>query len=498
MSETLSSCLFEVACVLLVVNELYHSLFQSVAIIKICKIVGDFRNHRYYRPWAPKPVMIPATKKIMTELSETAVLSQRAVYADMFGFKYTLNGLNHSEINTRKSRLYSRVLQVRGPTQFQELYPYLDRNLRAFMDLERLSSSAMGPEGTISIQLASFSERLLSRLMSAWFFGENMTSDSLFRNALLSHPRQIKSCAAAFQLTPTLLAPFVHSIITRRGNAMRLIQHTLNDTIAAGIERWDEPPEIKKVCIHALNTSHLYVHTITNILPQQLTLLHQLIDLSEPNRTYWTPETLSQAILGLWLAASHQPWVNLHAILLELCVRPEWQDALRKEALEHQGNLASMIDHLPLLDSFMRETARFNALDKVAIRRKALTDYTFTSGSPIVRAGSVLCVSSYDLTRNSNIYPDPNHFDGMRFINGRCRDASSRFADVSENHLIWGYGSLACPGRNHASFILKMVVVHLVINYTMRLADPGASRWWAWEDFTMPYESTKVFVTRRG
>ena len=56
--------------------------------------------------------------------------------------------------------------------------------------------------------------------------------------------------------------------------------------------------------------------------------------------------------------------MNLHAILLELCVRPEWQDALRKEALENQDDLASKIDQLPLLDSFMRETARFNSLDK--------------------------------------------------------------------------------------------------------------------------------------
>ncbi|KAL4816098.1 cytochrome P450 [Aspergillus spinulosporus] len=486
MIETFSTWLFGTACVLLILNEIYFSLLQYLSISSIYKIAGDFLNHRYYRPWAAKPIVIPATREMMTELSEATVLSQRAVYADMFGFRHTLNNLDHNEINTRKSRLFSRVLQVRVPAQFRELYPCLYRNLKAFLDMEiqaggtlalalsTVSNLGVEQEGIASAGLASLSERLLSRLMGVWFFGENITSDPHFCDALLSHPRQIKACAAAFQLTPKWLASPVHTIITRRGKAMHLIQNTLIDLLTARLETWDEPPETKK-----------------------LTLLYHLFELSEPNRDYWTPETLSQSILGLWLAASHQPWVNLHAILLELCVRPEWQDVLCKEALEHQDDLASKIDQLPLLDSFMRETARFNSLDKVAIRRKALADYTFSLGSPVVRAGSILCVSSYDQTRNDKIYPDPEQFDGMRFLNGRCKDKSSRFADVSENHLIWGYGSLACPGRHASSFILKMTIVHLVTSYTMRLADVNAPRWWSWEDFTIPYASTRVLFSKR-
>ncbi|KAL4770178.1 cytochrome P450 [Aspergillus nidulans var. acristatus] len=469
MIETLSTWLFGTACVLLILNEIYFSLFQYLATSSIQKIAGDFLNHRYYRPWAAKPIVIPATREMMTELSEATVLSQRAVYADMFGFKHTLNNLDHNEINTRKSRLFSRVLQVRVPAQFRELYPCLYRHLRAFLDME-----LQAEEGTASARIASLSERLLSRLMGVWFFGENITSDPQFCDDLLNHPRQIKACAAAFQLTPKWLSSLVHTIITRRGKAMHQIQDTLIDLLAARLETWDETPETKK-----------------------LTLLYHLFELSEPNRDYWTPETLSQSILGLWLAASHQPWVNLHAILLELCARPEWQDVLCKEALEHQDDLASKIDQLPLLDSFMRETARFNSLDKVAIRRKALTDYTFSTGSPVVRAGSILCVSSYDQTRNGKIYPHPEQFDGMRFLNGRCKDKLPRFADVSENHLIWGYGSLACPGRHASSFILKMIIVHLVTSYTMRLADPNAPRWWSWEDFTIPYASTRVLFSKR-
>ncbi|XRM44127.1 hypothetical protein ABZX51_007273 [Aspergillus tubingensis] len=468
MTDVPFSWLLAVACVLLIANVLCYSVFESVYITNIRNVVRDFRDHRYYRPWAPKPIMIPATKKIMTELSETSVLSQRAVYSDLFGFKHTLNGADHNEVNTRKSRLLSRVLQVRGPTQFEELYPYLLHHLKTILDAGPSSG------GTASVRLALFSETILSRLMGAWFFGGNMTSDPRLRDALLNHPRQIKACSAAFQLTPRFVAPLVHAMITWRGSAMHLIQDRLIDVITAGIDNLDEKPEIKK-----------------------LTLLYHMVDLSTADRSYWTPERLSQSLLGLWLAASHQPWVNLHAILVELCLRPEWQDALRDEALQSQDDLASKINELPLLDSFMRETARVNSLDKIAIRRKALTDYSFSSAPLSVPAGSILCVSSYDATRNEHIYPDPEEFDGKRFLNGRCKDTSHKFADVSENHLIWGYGSLACPGRHHAAFIIKIIVVHIVTNYTLRLADPEAPRWWTWEDFRMPFASTRVLFSKR-
>jgi hypothetical protein len=66
----------------------------------------------------------------------------------MFGFKHTLNNLDHNEINTRKSRLFSRVLQVRVPAQFRELYPCLYRHLRAFLDME------LQAEGMLALTLS--------------------------------------------------------------------------------------------------------------------------------------------------------------------------------------------------------------------------------------------------------------------------------------------------------------------------------------------------------
>jgi cytochrome P450 len=80
---------------------------------------------------------------------------------------------------------------------------------------------------------------------------------------------------------------------------------------------------------------------------------------------YWTgPELHGQIMLGLWFAASHQPWINLNVILLEVCARRDWQERLRQEIKEHEPlDTYKKLDGLPLLDSFMKETLRLNPLD---------------------------------------------------------------------------------------------------------------------------------------
>jgi len=95
---------------------------------------------------------------------------------------------------------------------------------------------------------------------------------------------------------------------------------------------------------------------------------------------YWTHTLIIQAVLGIWFAASHQPWIvreplqlqetelihvqNLHFVFLELCARPEHVEMIHQEikvagTLDYEG-----INQLPILDSFIKESVRLNPLDK--------------------------------------------------------------------------------------------------------------------------------------
>jgi cytochrome P450 len=175
----------------------------------------------------------------------------------------------------------------------------------------------------------------------------------------------------------------------------------------------------------------------------QLTFAWNIASLCSESE-YWNgPEHLAQTLLGVWFAAAHQPWMNLDSIMLQLCRRPDIQEALREEMDNLEDLTHDKLMELPLLDSCIKETVRLHPLDTLAVRRKALKPYTFISGSPQVPAGTTVVVSSYDLMHNSTDYPSPHDFQLRRFIETKSSVKGTRFTEVSEKFPVWGYGSLA-------------------------------------------------------
>lgn len=51
----------------------------------------------------------------------------------------------------------------------------------------------------------------------------------------------------------------------------------------------------------------------------------------------------------------------------------------------------------------------------------------------------------------------------------------SRFTDADVAFPIWGLGKHACPGRHYASFLLKLVLAHVLLRYEIRLPDGTGS-----------------------
>lgn len=158
----------------------------------------------------------------------------------------------------------------------------------------------------------------------------------------------------------------------------------------------------------------------------------------------------------------------------------------------------------------------------MGIRRKALKPYTFSHGGSHVPAGQVACVPAWDLMHDAEKYPNPDTFDGLRFIpttHDKFDGASytplrgSKVTDASRDFPIWGLGSKVwlvqrwgirrrltlsySPGRWHATLVIKMALIHLISNYEFRLdGDPSSYRWF-WETFQMPYEKSQVLMRRR-
>jgi hypothetical protein len=56
----------------------------------------------------------------------------------MFGFKHTMNGIDHNSPANRvlRTRLYARLLQVNGPIYLDNLFPFLKEKLGKTLQVE--------------------------------------------------------------------------------------------------------------------------------------------------------------------------------------------------------------------------------------------------------------------------------------------------------------------------------------------------------------------------
>ncbi|KAL5392300.1 hypothetical protein DPSP01_000814 [Paraphaeosphaeria sporulosa] len=485
-------------------------------------IFDDYSSGRYYKPWSTNTPIIVRDKRQILELSESStVLSQRAVYADMFGFKHTLGNFDHNELNSQKSRLFSRLIHIKGSQNLPHLFPHVEK--RVIESLDELlagakpaartyesSPAVLGltseyiafPQGTqytrfctqtftillqnlgltkcytgggVTLPIAETVRTMASRAMCVMFFGETLSRDTVFANALLRHPKEMISCMAAFQITPTFMSPYVHKFLTKGGRSQNLILEKLADIMGAGRDAWDEKPEMKK-----------------------LTLAWNMAELTADSKYWQGPEHLAQSLLGIWFAAAHQPWMFLDFIILILAVRPDLQEAIRQEVRDSGPLDYSVIHRLPLLDSLIKEVVRLHPLDTMAVRRKAMRDFTFTTGNrQFCPVGSTVCVSAYDQMHDEKFYPHPDDFLPSRFVNTEDPLRGAQFVEVSEKYPIWGYGSLACPGRVHASTVIKIVILQILQRFDISLENEQERRMWSWETFTMPYESTRFVLKEK-
>jgi len=81
----------------------------------------------------------------------------------------------------------------------------------------------------------------------------------------------------------------------------------------------------------------------------------------------------------------------------------------------------------------------------VGIRRKAVTPYTFSGGTH-VPAGDWVCVPLQSIQRDPDYYPDPEIFDGFRFVSSRSTAGESSkgmYTDTKFSFPFWGMGKRA-------------------------------------------------------
>lgn len=81
-----------------------------------------------------------------------------------------------------------------------------------------------------------------------------------------------------------------------------------------------------------------------------------------------------------------------------------------------------------------------------------------------------------DNMNDESIFKDPFKFKGDRFLKMRQQPGQENrwhFVSTSPEHLVFGHGKHACPGRFFAANEIKVVMIYLLMKYDWKFTSEG-------------------------
>ncbi|KAK1657956.1 cytochrome P450, partial [Colletotrichum godetiae] len=131
---------------------------------------------------------------------------------------------------------------------------------------------------------------------------------------------------------------------------------------------------------------------------------------------------LASILLKVSFAAIHTSAAAPAQLIYDLCERPENIEILREEveSLTDSNDLVTKSGFLKMvkMDSFMKESQRFNPLLLITFERVVHQSFTLSSGFTIP-AHTTIGIPTQAITMDESFYPDPETFDAFRFARMR-------------------------------------------------------------------------------
>ncbi|KAJ5714402.1 cytochrome P450 monooxygenase [Penicillium malachiteum] len=185
------------------------------------------------------------------------------------------------------------------------------------------------------------------------------------------------------------------------------------------------------------------------------------------------PYDATMSLLVLFLLGTETMADLLTQMLSDLSERAEVVEAMRLEVLtvlpRQNGWRTQDLHRLRLMDSVLKESQRLKPFEFVLLRRIALDTVRLSDGTRIPKGSGVGVFTGFMC--DPTIYLNPTQFDAFRFLNLRNTPGyahSSQFVSPSASHLGFGYGSQSCPGRFFAVALVKILLVHIVMEYDIK------------------------------
>ena len=207
-------------------------------------------------------------------------------------------------------------------------------------------------------------------------------------------------------------------------------------------------------------------------------LLSWMIEIADEKEA--DPESLAHLEVVMSLASIHTSQMNAVHCLYDLVTKPTDMEDIREEIRQvakedggWQRWQKTSFTKLQKLDSFMRESQRFNPPSLLSMHRVMLQSHQLSDGT-ILPKGAHVSMAVNAIQNDPEVTPEPDMFDGLRYYKMRQQEGEGhlhQFSTTQEKVLNFGHGANSCPGRFFASLEIKIILVRLIIDYDWKLPE---------------------------
>ncbi|ESK93240.1 cytochrome p450 [Moniliophthora roreri MCA 2997] len=298
--------------------------------------------------------------------------------------------------------------------------------------------------------------KIVARASNRLFVGLPLCRDAEYLDLNIQFTIQVVLGGYIINVFPEILKPIVGRLLTSVPKSIKQAKRYLEPTVLERLQKqekygkdWpDKPNDFLSWLIDSATESQRTVHELV------------------------------MRILTVNFAAIHTSSMALTDALYALAAHPQYADELREEiesvVKEHGWSKASL-QRMRKLDSFLKETERFIGMGSLMSDRRVLKDFTFSDGT-VIPAGSVISVPHWAIHHDEKYYEDPHVFKPFRFAEMREDHEETmkhQMVTPTTDHLLFGVGRHACPGRFFAVNELKTLMSHVLMNYDVKFEQEG-------------------------
>ena len=295
---------------------------------------------------------------------------------------------------------------------------------------------------------------LVARISSRVFLGDSVCRNEDWLKVTREYTVDASRAAEKLRLWPSALRPIVHWFVPECQRA-RAHVHEARRVITPILEQRRQEKASAKARGEVLEYSDAI----------------EWLEQAAAGR-YYDPVN---AQLVLSLAAIHTTTDLISQVLTDLAQHPDIIEPLRQEAisaLAANGWTKASLYNMKLLDSVIKESQRLKPIGSASMRRVALSKVTLADGTTIPK-GSYVAVSAHKMW-DEETHEKADQWDGYRFFRRRQipgEEHSAQLVNTGPDHLGFGHGQHACPGRFFAANEVKIALVHILLKYDWRLPE---------------------------